>query len=203
MRVKTTVLTLVEPLSSKALFAWVLCISLIAFQDKTVWAEVDAATLSLSSSKIFERMLAAAGEGDVERVLKALSLLKPLEQDVSKSNSLDIQSKLEQAAKSGNNDLLVNEVRRFIALSVKLRMDANVEQVMDRKQVASNIKEAYKDYLVLDPFIRKNDFDLSKKFKLSFRKANATASSPEKLRVPCEEICLLLDQKVLKNLASS
>lgn len=155
--------------------------------------------IPLPTPDIFERMLDSARRGDLdaEQAKKSIHFLRPLVDSINRTFNVRIDDELESALATGDHNHAVAVVRRLIVLSIKSLLDESCTPVANRAQATVDIRTAYAEYLVLDPDVRKIDFESSKFVKNAFRMAYVMAGSIDQFVAKCKDIEAILDRLFL------
>ena len=157
-------------------------------------AQTTTEATQTSYAKIFERMLSSAERGENDKIEKAIDLIHPLINRINIFFALKIEEKIKKAIESGEKREVVVAVQRFICFAITLLLTENIELTTDRSEITPRLREAFAEYLVLDPYVRKIDFQISQLMQNTFRKANAQAGyKPEEFQSNCKEIVILLE----------
>lgn len=149
----------------------------------------EKAEVSLSSSVVFERMLAMTDQDDWEKLPKALDLLGPSIRRINERFQTDVGQQIDRAVADKNKARVIFEVLNLIRLSIRDLLHRSHENAEDRSSVLPDLKEAYGEYLLLDPYVQSADFEASKTFKKAFQRASQLAGArPQEFRSVCQGI---------------
>ncbi len=138
---------------------------------KTCSADIHDA-VKVDVSKVFERMLMAVEKNKYEKITNAMQLLSPLTSEINQIYGVDINADLNKGIIEGNKTYVVRIIQQFIVYSIESHLSVCLDAVSNRQQMVPKIKKAYVEYLVLDPYVRAIDFEVSKKLKMFFRAVN-------------------------------
>lgn len=153
--------------------------------------------IPLPVDQLFERLLTSSETGhlDVDRVRKSLDVLRPLVDHLNQQFGLNIDEELLAAVAQGRHEGVVAVIQRFIALSVRSLLEEACTLAADRSQATPKLKQAYIEYLVLDYYVQRLDFESSKALRNQFRQANVEAGTkPEAFIGSCREIGAMLER---------
>lgn len=167
------------------------CLLMVAFA-----ADVREA-IPLPVDEVFERLLTSSESGhlDMDRAMKSLDVLRPLVDHLNRQFALTIDQDLLAAVARGRNEESTAMIQRLVALSIRSLLEEACALASDRSQATPKLKEAYVEYLVVDPNVQRRDFESSKTVRNQFRMANTAAGvKPEVFLESCREITATLDQ---------
>lgn len=163
----------------------------ISLSSFNAWAGIDSNAVKATEhvDKIFERMLMAADNGDVDKLTKAVGLLDDLSNEIKTTIGVDLKQHLSRIQDNDNAEKTKLTIQQSVYFSIEYLMDHCFHGIHDQEEVKGRIKNAYKLYLVLDFYIRKDNFETSKQLKQNFRMSNSVAgSNPNQLDKFCQEI---------------
>ena len=145
--------------------------------------------IAVSVPKVFERMLKSSQKEDYIKIQNTFFLLEPLFSHIGQSFDIDIKGEINQAIKEKNRNKVINRTQQLVCLSIYLLFMQADQYADNRKIMASRIKEAFSEYLVLDYFIQNIDFNLSRNMKQTFRHANMSVGvRPQEFKKDCRKI---------------
>lgn len=154
-------------------------------------------TIPVPTVEVFERLLFSAetGQLDPDRVRKALDLLQPLIVSLNQRYGTQMDQELLGTLERKDADGTVKAIQQLVVLSIRSLLTEGAALARDRAGAAPKVKAAYVEYLVLDYYVRKIDFETSKILKQHFRTANVTAGvKPEEFAITCQEIQAVLQR---------
>lgn len=160
-------------------------------------AEDPREAIPVPTAEIFERLLLSAetGQLDPDRVRKSLDLLQPLIVYLNQRYGTQIDQELLGTLERKDAGGAVKAIQQLVMLSVQSLLTDGCALAHDRSGAAPKVKTAYVEYLVLDYYVRKIDFETSKTLKQHFRTANVTAGvKPEEFAATCQEIQAILQR---------
>lgn len=173
--------------------AVLVCVGLLGPAGAVVAADVRD-TLPVSSAQVFKSMLTAAENGDGQKMHKATELLAPLIAHVDQFAAVQVEQELQAAIAQPQGGRLVEAAQRLVVLSVQTLLQESC-RLSERDRMTAKIKYAFAEYLALDPYVARQDFDASKDIKNAFRKAHAMAGvDATALSMACNDIGNTLDR---------
>ena len=192
MRLPTMGLASVGRLSFRIAGRWFLLL-LFVFTPRVTFAEDFRKTESVSSSKVFEQMLLWAEDEDYEKVKKGMSLLEPVFVRVDQILTINMRETLENALVSKENQSTVETLQCLICLSIESLLKEVESPSTDLVETKRKIKQAFAEYIVLDSYVKRINFEESKSLQKYFRLMNATAENRmEQFYTSCQEIGMTL-----------
>lgn len=160
-------------------------------------AEDPREAIPVPTAEVFERLLLSAetGQLDPDRVRKALDLLQPLIGYLNQRYGTRIDQELTGTLERKDAGGAVKAIQQLAALSIQSLLTEGCALARDRAGAVPKVKAAYVEYLVLDYYVRKIDFETSKILKQHFRTAHVTAGvKPEEFAATCQEIQTILQR---------
>lgn len=159
--------------------------------SSTVWAGIDSNIIKTTQNvdKVFERMLMAAEEGDMDQISKAVVLLEDLNQQIESTMGVDIKENITRLISNQNTEKITAAVQQSIYHAITYLMQDCFYNIDDKNEIKARIKNAYKLYLLLDYYLRRVDFEAAKVLKNKFRLSNSMVGvNPDGLGQSCIEI---------------
>jgi len=144
---------------------------------QTGWAELIHARsrMSVAPEKLYIEMLKAAEKQKWKKVKKALLIIDPLLIEIDLTVGVNSRKEIEQAIDSKDKEKVLSAIKRLINLGIKSVLTLSYKETPPDK-LRNNIRHAFAEFLILEPYIRSVDFNASQVIKAEFRRVYVYAN---------------------------
>lgn len=147
----------------------VLCLLILVMGWKDVRGQEYRENLSIATQQAFGGMLRYAGQGNYPKLEKAMMLIEPLVEALSRKEGADYTAKIKEGIAAGDKAAVLNWVQKLVASDIKDLL--NEASTTSQVQVAKKkLRGAFEDYSLLEPFVKAKDAKANQQIKMDFKK---------------------------------
>ena len=154
------------------------------FTPSSAEAQPYREALESPPSKTYQEILYHFHQRDYENLKRSLRLLQPLTRHLKSTYQVDVVRQIESGIKTGDHEGILLSIQRLVFLDMRDLFSLAFSTIdASKEQARESLRMAYRNYLLLSPYVQISRFRTDQRIKTLFRHA-ATATLESKRLLP-------------------
>lgn len=163
------------------------------FSLPSVEAQPYRESLASPPSKTYREILRDFHQRDYEKIERSLHTLQPLVRHLKSTYQIDVVQQIENGIRTGNHKEILLSIQQLIFLDTRDLFSLALNTINTSTEHArKSLRMAYRNYLLLSPYVQVSHFRTDQRIKTLFRRAATATMESKRLSQLTGEIETLL-----------